>query len=288
MAESRSANAADAVTAEVRDFCREVLGDVEWTADRSWPHRQSVVLQMRDRRGGAWILKQFSRAEGFTKETAAYRRWVGALGPAAPTLVAAHEETRSIILTFEPGGVELERPADVHRRAGTLTRRFHGAEPAQPGDPLGDRVGDRLDRFLRDSGALVSEADGAFLRQAVSWLHELPGYDAVPVHLDNQPRNWLVDDAGNLCLIDFELAGRDVWLRDLIRLRHWDWARDPELEEAFCDGYGVRFSEDDLLVMDVLGAVSAATTVRWAREYGDAGFERRGRDTLALIRGRRG
>jgi hypothetical protein len=277
----------DLVPSTAGEFCHDVLGDVSVVADRSWPHRRSVVLQLRDARGVEWILKHFRHEENFRREVDAYRHWVSSLGGAAPSLLAVSDDSRSILLTAEPGEVRLVRDADVHHRAGSLVRRFHAAVPAKRDDGLADRLADRLERFSRTAGHLITEEDRAFLREGIDMVQDLAEYDLVPVHLDNQPRNWLVDAGGAVRLIDFELSRLDVWVRDLVRLQHWDWEQDSELREAFCDGYGARLTEDDLLLMDVMGALSAATTVLWAREHGDRDFEQRGRSTLALIRKRR-
>jgi thiamine kinase-like enzyme len=65
----------------------------------------------------------------------------------------------------------------------------------------------------------------------------VPSYATVN-HGDNQPRNWLVDDTGTIRLIDFGRAGIDAWIRDIDRMYFAEWAADPDLEDAFFDGYG--------------------------------------------------
>ena len=79
----------------------------------------------------------------------------------------------------------------------------------------------------------------------------------VPCHRDWQPRNWLVDDAGEPWAIDFEHARVGPWFEDVGRLWWREWQGRPDLAEAFFDGYGRRLDGDDRRWFDIdLGAVA--------------------------------
>ncbi|NUW34540.1 hypothetical protein HTZ77_24320 [Nonomuraea sp. SMC257] len=265
-------------------FCRRAVGDHVIMADRSWPHAESIVLHIRDRHGKDWIAKHCRREEHFAQELVAYREWVPALGGLAPTLLGQDERHRTLLLTFEPGEVETYDGAGTYRQAGALIRRFHDAADQRAGDDFVALLAARLDRALSRGREIFSRRDADFLREQLKRLNCLPEPMRVPVHADNQPRNWLVDTSGTVRLIDFGLSRWDVWIRDLVRLYYRDWRREPELQDAFLDGYGRRLHAADLELLQVLGAITAVTTVLWARERGDAGFESQGWNTLALVR----
>lgn len=123
-----------------------------------------------------------------------------------------------------------------------------------------------------------------FVRAQLRLLESMPAVRSGPIHNDNQPRNWLTDEAGTVRLIDFGKAKRDCLLRDMERLQHQEWRGRPDLRDAFFDGYGRTLSDAEERALACIGAVAAVTTILWARHHGDADFERHGRRTLQLLR----
>lgn len=78
------------------------------------------------------------------------------------------------------------------------------------------------------------------------------------------PRNWMVDDAGAIRLIDFGHTREDFWILDVDKLWSDQWA-----------------------VLEASSALGAVSTIVWSREHGDRGDEAFGRRHLARLRQRR-
>lgn len=266
------------------NFCRRRLGPCRIVADHSWPHRQAVVLEVADEAGQGWIAKRSRDAVHHRNETTAYRDWVSALDGLSPTMVAHDDDLGVLLLTLEPGEVGETADIDAHRQAGALIRGFHTAAPPRLTSDLLTRLTDRTDAAVADGGTLFSRADVALVRRRLRALDRLPPVSFVPTHQDNQPRNWLTDEAGTVRLLDFGLSTWDVWVRDLVRLTYWDWADNPALATAFLAGYGRALSEVDERLLAGLGAVIALRTVLWARDHRDESFAERGRRTLEILR----
>jgi hypothetical protein len=265
-------------------FARRLVGGCTVVADRSWPHRESTVLEVEDGGARRWIVKRCRQAEHFGQELTAYHEWVRSLDGLAPALVAADPAQHTLLLTREPGEITSGRDPALHRQAGRLIRRFHDAAAPCPAPDFAERMRDRLEHGLALGGGIFGRRDADFVRAQVATLAGLPVPVRVPTHQDNQPRNWLVDDRGVVRLIDFGLSKWDVWVRDLLRLHAWDWQHDPGLEAAFLDGYGRSLGTDDRQLLRALGALTALMTVLWAREHGDVDFEQRGWKALEVAR----
>jgi hypothetical protein len=258
------------------EFCRTTLGEFTVVKDHSWPHGESKVLQIRDSRSRQWIVKSCRQLINYTQEVVAYREWVPALGDLAPRLVANDETTRTILMTFEPGAITAGSKPATHRQAGALIRKMHDSAPGRAAPDFGDQLRHRLDQGLATAPHLFDRRDVDFVREQISALDGLAPPVLVPAHEDNQPRNWLVGADGVVRLIDFGLSKWDVWVRDVVRLYYWDWKHQPQLAEAFFDGYGRRMGDEDLQVLRSIGAVTALMTVLWAHDHDDSEFARRG------------
>jgi hypothetical protein len=274
----------DVGEAAVLAFCDRVLDGCRVVADRSWPHRQAVVLEIADGAGRGWIVKHSRDPVHHRNEVRAYREWVGALGGLAPAMVAHDDALRVVLLSLEPGTVGTGAGADAHAQAGALVRRLHDAAPPTPAPDLGAVLAGRIEAAVAAGPGLFAAADVRLARRRVAALRGFPPPYRVPTHQDNQPRNWLVDRSGTVRLIDFGLSDRDVWVRDLVRLEFWDWADDPTGRDAFLAGYGRALSDADRAALAALGAVTALRTVLWARDHGDPWFAERGRRALEILR----
>jgi hypothetical protein len=266
-------------------YRQQVLGPVQVLKDWSWGHAASRVFQVRDAEGVHWYVTQHRYAEQYHREVAAYRRWVPALGGRAPTLRACDDGLRVLVLTAVPGIVGDEVGVDVHRQAGVLLRRLHDSEPLGPWVDIAAHKLDELETWAARAGGLLGRRELDFAR---SQLRELDGTTPparVPCHLDYSPRNWLVH-AGAVHVVDFEHAAPQVWVNDLTRLFFRAWRDDPDLREAFYDGYGRTPDADEVAVLLACYTLAAVRGLVWARDHDQASFADAVAGNLdALIRG---
>jgi hypothetical protein len=280
--------AGDVAADDLLAACERFLGPVTLACDRSWRLGDNRVVEVSDRRGRSWIAKAVRHQEGYDRELRALRRWTPALGPGGPALLAADDERRLLIMASRPGRLAEETGAEydpaVHEQAGRLTRRLHDAEPPVLDADIAASTARRLERWIARGSHLLSEEDIGFSREQVRPLATIGPLPTVPCHLDNQPRNWLVDGAGTVSLIDFEMCKQDVWIKDVRRLYVQQWVGRPDLRDAFYVGYGRTPTAADLALLRCYVAYSALSTIVWASEHSDPGFEEKGRRTLAELR----
>jgi Ser/Thr protein kinase RdoA (MazF antagonist) len=270
------------------EACEPFLGPVTLVSDMSWRLGDNKVVEVCDRQGRLWIAKLDRHQEGYEREVHALRRWAPALGSGAPALVAADDGRRLLIMASRPGRLAEATTAEtdpaVHEQAGRLTRRLHDAEPPIPDADIAASTARKLEVWISRGSHLLTDADVGFSRDEVRMLASTGPLPTVPCHMDNQPRNWLVDDAGTVSLIDFGMCKRDVWIRDVRRLYVQQWVGRPDLRDAFYAGYGRTPTAADLTLLRCYLAYSALSTIVWANEHGDPGFEEQGRRTLANLR----
>jgi len=253
--------------------------------DRSWPHGESTVLEVRDAAGTPWIVKQARDPAAFAREARALRDWAPLLGDGlAPRLRATVAERSLLVQDRLPGRAGTAATAGEFRQAGRLVARLHAAEPAVPDPDYAARCSDNLDRWLHRVPGVIDAADLGFVRARLALVGSMPAAVSGPMHNDNQPRNWLTDAAGTVRLIDFGKAKRDVQLRDFERMRSAEWRERPDLRDGFFDGYGRTLTDAEEQMLACVGAYAATTTILWARAHGDEGFEEHGRRTLADLR----
>ncbi len=268
--------------------CESVLGPVTLVRDMSWPGTGNVVAEVRDATGASWVAKIVAEPAGYLAELQAYRNWAPALGDRAPALLAADDSLRLLVVSLlagqraEESGAQFD-PA-VHEQAGRLTRRLHDADPPVLDDGILAATVHSLERWIERGRGLLAEEDIAFARDRVAPLTGFGPVPTVPCHMDNQPRNWLVDDAGTVSLIDFGASKREVWIRDLQRMYFQQWQGRPDLRDAFYTGYGRTPTAADLAMLSCYLAKNALSTVVWAHEHGNPDFERHGRRVLSELR----
>lgn len=244
------------------------------------------VARIASASGEEFVVKQHLNRLKHEREVHAYRRWTTALGSSAPALIAADNQAMIIITTVMPG--RPPGPGDltplVYYQAGTLLRRLHGAEP--PSDLTWFRrwLQDRAGHWASRAAPLLSAADGKVIESHLEALSRAEIPDGGPCHLDFQPRNWLISDSGEVCLLDFEHARTDLPARDLVRLRFRTWTEHPHSRDAFLDGYGRLLSPAEDQLIWHLGAIDALTALARGYENGDPKLVAAGRNTLCQLR----
>lgn len=268
--------------------CAELLGPCTVDADLSMPLAEAYVLALTYGDGQRCVAKAARQDKHHRRELHAYREWVPALGDRAPALLAHDDALRLLVLSWVPGRAadQTGKPLtpEVYAQAGRLTRLLHDSAAPVTDPSFAERLTGRLDEYVNRGGRLLSPADVAFARDRVREVATLPSPATVPCHGDNQPRNWVIDDAGRVGMIDFGRAERDIWIQDASRMYFRHWPDRPDLQRAFFDGYGRQPGAADWSLLRGYAAYSALSTVVWAREHDDAEFEAEGRTMLERLR----
>ncbi|APU13263.1 MULTISPECIES: aminoglycoside phosphotransferase family protein [Actinoalloteichus] len=276
--------------AAIRDHCAPLLGRHKVVADRSMPHGEAVVVELAAEDERRWIAKSILRPSRYRKELAALRTLAPILGEHAPQLIHQDDALRLIVMTRVPGEPMPADPAHQdpasYEQAGRLSRLLHDSAPPVAAPAYAAELTASLDRWAGagSRAGLLSRAEIDFVADRIAELARLPPPMTVPCHLDYQPRNWLVDAAGVLRVIDFGAVGLDRWLQETSRMTHRQWRERPELGDAFYAGYGRRPTEEELHVQRCRDAHGALTTIVWAHEHDDPGFEAEGRRLLDELR----
>ncbi|NYI05542.1 aminoglycoside phosphotransferase family protein [Allostreptomyces psammosilenae] len=256
----------------VTGFLQRTLGPLDelpttMLSDRLW--------EISDRSGERYILKQHRADTRWRAEHHAYVTWIGSgLGDAAPRLVGAEADQRLLLLTALPGVRAESLPAgsgtelQAHRAAGRLLAHLHRTPHSEPPVSGGDRLAGRLSSWVQRAGPLLGEHQRHMLREHAVRLAGLQVENAV-CHLDYQPRNWMVDAAGQLRVLDFEHTRIDARVRDLARLAHRHWVDHPRLRDAFLDGYGRALTPGEAVLLHHFGAIEAVTAIVRGHETGN-------------------
>jgi Ser/Thr protein kinase RdoA (MazF antagonist) len=276
----------------LEDFAAKAAGPLATVADRSWPRDGSRVWELASASGERFFLKQHQSARFHEREVTAYRLWTPALGTGrAPRLLATDRDLRAVVITALPGQIVrgshiLEADeSEIHRQAGMLLRRLHGASTATVVPGTG-RVAARAEEHIARAGVLLSPEDAELVRHHAARLPEtaqrLP---AVPTHGDAQPKNFLWDPGSRrVALIDFERAEPGLAVRDLVRLQHSAWNSRPSLRGAFLDGYGRTLTADEESALRDLAALDAVSAIWWGSANNDTDIMTRGYRTLTQLR----
>jgi Ser/Thr protein kinase RdoA (MazF antagonist) len=254
-----------------------------------------------------YVVKSYERRVDWAHEVHAYEQWTPALGPHAPTMLAAQDGAPpTILLTLLPGGeaqgapLSTERERDVWRAAGHALATLHALPPSRSfgpcdrsGVPTGMRIddapgyvtGEFEDWIERGERArCISAAERAFVRSMGDLASVFAGERPTPSHRDWCPANWIVDDVGAwIGAIDWEFAYPDVRAADVSRYPSWEWMDRPDLVEALDEGYRALLTPVDPAQRRVARALYALTAIVWGRETGYAGFEREGHGALSRL-----
>lgn len=270
-------------------FCEEHLGPLTHVSFCGWAHAESNVWRVVSESQTAY-LKAHRQPRKYRQELNAYMWWAPQL-TGTPTLLGKLEGNINVLLLSEVPGDLVENLSldssslcDLYRQAGAFLRRLHDLPFEDTDIPLSEALEQRLEGWTGARARGIVEPDDLDWARArvTETLPLLNPYRRVPCHRDFTGRNWLSND-GQLYVIDFEHARADLWFLDLERLTG-KWGAEPELEESFFAGYGRTLNDEERGVLERLAALSAVSTIVWAREHGDLTFEAYGRERLANLK----
>ena len=259
-------------------------GGHEVVADLSWGLVETVVLHLRTHCGDV-LLKAAGAGDGhLRREVAGYRGFVGpwvARG-LAPRLLHADVGARVLATTLLPGRLatataSADDPA-VHRQAGAALALLHD-QGGRVDELFEARQVARCQELLAGRHRIASDAVG----RLEAWLdaYPAPPTTLVPTHGVFSPRNWLVDDAGVLRVIDLGRFDHRPRSTDLCRLHARHWPSRPDLHAAFVEGYGDDPTRDAVWVSQRVR--EAVGTAVWAHRVGDEAFEAEGHAMIARL-----
>jgi len=247
------------------------------------------VLRARDAHGHEYIVKRHASEEKHNREVHACTRWAPALSTRAAHLAASGPDARMILLTALPGQ-PCGDPGDprAHHQAGAILRRFHDAEQPRPMPGFQQWLTGRAAGWRARCAPLLSREETRVADRHLTALAAPGTPPGVPRHLDYQPRNWLIDEAGTLRVIDFEHARVSLRARDFTRLHYRYWAAPSDLRDAFPDGYGRPLTRPERRAVRHCGAIDTLTSLVRGTETGDTAMLAHGRATLRQLRQERG
>lgn len=273
------------VTSQLRGFAEQALGLCELATPPGDGPDSGFIIRIRDSGGREYIAKRHASAGKHAREVHAYRHWVPAIGTGAARLVAADPQAMMILITALPGhpAEDSGYAQDHQRQAGALLRKFHDAEPAQPLQGFQQWLDDRISWWLRQASPMLSARDQQVIEHHLAALRTLGVPDAGPGHFDFQPRNWVIDQAGTLRVIDFEHSRVGLQARDFTRLHFRYWASSPSLRDAFFDGYQRPLTATEQQAVIHCGAIDALTALARGTDTGDSALVSHGRATLARL-----
>jgi hypothetical protein len=230
--------------------------------------------------GERWFAKQHAGPKLHRREVDAYRKWTITLGAdRAPELVAADQETLTILVTAVPGRSldKLRLPAEQERKAyeqaGELLARHHAAAGGGPKSETTEDEWEQAANNLLDRTAMyVAKHDVALVRELTKQAP--PCLPRVAGHGDYMPKNWMWEEAEQLLrVIDFERAElRPAAYRDLSRLRYRVLHHHPDLDAAFHHGYGRHLTEQEQLACRAYAALDALDSLSWGIQHRDIGL----------------
>ncbi|MEO1272076.1 MAG: phosphotransferase, partial [Myxococcota bacterium] len=159
--------------------------------------------------------------------------------------------------------------------------------------PLSEAIPMRIAACRRQAAAVLGAQWRPGDASSSAWEREaarlFEGTTRLPCHRDYCPRNWLIvrspeGGAVQLVVFDWGQARADAPVVDELKL--WDevWGDEPEVEQAWEEGYGRARTTLERRQREVLAALHALMTTVWAVEHGDRALERQGRRAMDRVR----
>jgi hypothetical protein len=249
--------------------------------NHSWGLVETTVLEVTCA-GSRFIVKAGGeRDHHIAREVHAYRHWLApwtSIGR-APALEHADTDAKLLVTRYLPGQLVLGSGHDgqpgVYRQAGELLILFH-SQATVTDQGYEKRENDKALAWLSGPHTIAPSTVAQLREQIEAW--PTPPAALTPTHGDWQPRNWLVHD-GVVSVIDLGRAAMRPPMTDFARLAAQEFRRDPRLEAAFLDGYGIDPREKDAWHRTIVR--EAVGTAAWAHQVGDEAFEAQGHRMIA-------
>ena len=276
---------------DLTEFTVAQVGDIRSVEFAGWDHGESLVWRIESELREVVYLKTHRQPGKFRQETHALKHWTAELPAATPILIATHTGKRhAFLMSAVPGKlVELldqtgESLTQTYRSAGRFLAALHAVEYCDDDIPVAEAMHQRTLAWCDRAKSHASPEQITWVRERM--LDSIPllnGYQRVPCHRDFSPRNWMIDERGRFGVIDFEHSRADLFLLDFERQWSRQWFDQPQLASAFWQGYGRYLTSDEEQLLERCAALSALSTITWAREHNDKAFESHGRRVLARL-----
>lgn len=275
--------------AELTRWLSEVIGPFAVLADLSRDPRQSRVWRVATGAETA-VVKRHRAAGKFRREAAAWIDWPAECRARMPRLIAADASHRALVMSAWPGQIADPLPTDDRRAAalaevaGAWLGALHRAPFADTDPlPLDAALPRRFAGWLARAERWLPSAERARLAERFGPGAAFAGCARRRCHRDFAPRNWLIAAGAPpeaLGVIDFEHAGPDLPLLDLVRLYDGPFVGRPAVEAAFFVGYGAPLDAADRDRLARLMVLHGLGTLVWGHEHADARFIAHGRAIL--------
>lgn len=257
----------------------------EVTADHSWPHGLTAVLEL-THHGQRYIAKAGNLTDThIAREVHAHRNWLTpwTSRARAPLLISADVGARLLLARFQPGvlvqGTVHADLEDTYRQAGELLALLHD-QHARNDSQYVQRQKDKALAWLGRAHRIDSSTTARLHNEIESW--QAQSAIVVPTHGDWQPRNWLID-RDRVSVIDFGRAELRPAYTDFARLDAQQFRGALHLEQAFLDGYGADPRQEPQ--WRYARIAEAIGTACWAYHVGDEAFEQQGHRMIAAALG---
>jgi hypothetical protein len=279
-------------------WARRIAGPVHRVRDASHDRGDSRVWQLTCETGVVFA-KLSPSPKAFGRATRALREVSPGLDPGtAPLLLAADPHQQALLLSLVPGRVVKSlclTPAEqrmLHRQAGSWLGRFHGGPGELSAQDHADAAAEVArasaggEEHLRRATGLLGPQEQRTVRWHAAALGRLGPLPSAFIHGAFQERNWLLDiapAARGFGAVDLDRARPHAAVADLVHLAGGSWVNRPDLQEAFCEGYGRALTAEEEWALRGLCALDAASAIAWGVPNGDGEIVERGRATLARL-----
>jgi hypothetical protein len=285
--------------AQLRDFVAATLGERTTVTDHSRPFgRRSITWRVQVRDGTGYFVKRHEHRSHYHAEHVALTQWAPKLERSAawsaPEVVANSPELGAVIITELPGEILQESKAslgdriEMHRIAGWLARQIHDLD-VDPGETGPVRLSgpELFASYIEMASPYVDPETLKWVEHITARDDLFDGLAVVPTHSDFSPRNWIFARTGDrvtLGLIDWERARPSYWLQDIYRVSIDHWLKDPELRDAFFEGYGREPSDEEETQRKLICLANAVGSIPWAIEHDDVQFANFARQALVRLK----